>query len=584
MPEQTASARAPGPGRRWRRRAVVGAAVAVVAVVLATAGRRGAARVAREIASSHMNACEFGAVQRWAGWCALFDRGDYHADLLRAACYRQLGQTAAWQASLDEAAGKNAPPEAIAAERKLGAIRDGEFHQGAEAGLGALMEAGASQTDVTAAFVLGYLAQSDAGAARLFLERMSPYFTDVAQEDYLWGIFLLRQEHQDVAGARARLARVLEIHPGHELARAELGAILQADNDLEGALAQFVELAARSGGSIPARIGLADVLRKMGRIDEARSLLAPLDSEPAPGPRFQFEMAQIALEGGDYEDAERRCRGIPLEFIDSNRLSIIALLLSFRQKPQEARRLSLKTMAWEDVSRWEVEMRFRLTADPADLAAAKERARLTGSGISAIIDSQEAPIELPGPAPTDKVPTDKAAAAAGVLFRVHCSNCHGPRGDGQGLSARYLFPRPRNLRAGICRLVSTVNGVPTLEDVEQVLARGMPGTSMPSFEELPASDRRLLAEEVLRLRGEGIREQIKAALRREGEEIDESDVAQAVRRATTPGQPAPSPAQWPDPAQAALRGKANFATLGCVKCHGEAGTGAADQDLFDDLG
>ena len=147
-----------------------------------------------------------------------------------------------------------------------------------------------------------------------------------------------------------------------------------------------------------------------------------------------------------------------------------------------------------------------------------------------------------------------------------------------------MFPRPRDLRAGVCQLVSTVNGVPALEDVEQVLARGMPGTSMPSFEELPASDRRLLAEEVIRLRGEGVREQISAALRREGEEIDESDVRQAVQRATAPGKPVPLPARWPDPAQAALRGKANFATLGCVKCHGEAGTGAADQDLFDDLG
>ncbi|MGO8752817.1 MAG: tetratricopeptide repeat protein, partial [Thermoguttaceae bacterium] len=587
MPEQIASARAARRGPRWRRRAVVGVAVAVAAVVLATAGRRGAARVAREIASSHMNACEFGAVQRWAGWCAILDPSDYHADLLRAARYRQLGQAAAWQASLDEAAGKNAPPGAIAAERKLDEIRNGEFHQGDEAELGALTEAGASQTDVAAAFVFGYLARSDAKAARLFLEKMSPYFTDGAQQDYLWGIFLLWQEDRDIAGARARLARVLEINPGHELARTELGFILQADNDLEGALGQFVELAARSGGSLPARIGLAHVLRKMGRIDEARSVLAALDSEREPGPEFQFEMAQIALEGGDYEDAERRCRGIP--FINAETLGITALALTFRQKPQEAQRLSLKAAALDDAHNWEVEMKFRLTADPRDLTAAKERARLTGPGIAALIDSQEAPIELPGlaptdKAPTDKAPTDKAAAAAGELFRVHCSNCHGPRGDGQGMAAHYLFPRPRNLRAGICRLVGTVNGVPALDDVEQVLARGMPGTSMPSFEELPASDRRLLAEEVLRLRGAGVREQIRAAFRHEGEEIDESDVAQAVRRATTPGQPAPLPAQWPDPAQAALRGKANFATLGCVKCHGEAGTGAADQDLFDDLG
>ena len=577
MPEQTASARASRLGPRWRRRAVVGVAVAVAGVVLATAGRRGAARVAREIASSHMNACEFGVVERWAGWCALLDPGDYHADLLRAACYRQLGQ-AAWQASLDEAVRKNAPPGAIAAERKLDQIRRGELSRGAEAEIGDLVEAGASQTDVAAAFLSGYLMRNDAEAARLFLKRMSPYFTDEAQQDYLWGIYLLEQK--DVAGAQVRLARVLEIQPGHELARGELGAMLEANDDLEGALGQFVELAARSGGIIPARISVARVLRKMGRIDEARSVLAPLESEREPGPEFQLEMGQIALEAGDCEDAERRFRGMPLEFMNEATFKFAAsLALTFRQKPQEAQRLFLKAVALNDLDKWKTERQFRLTTDPGDLAAAEERARLTGPGISALGGSQEATIELPG-----LVPTDKATAAAEELFRVHCSKCHGLRGDGHGVAAHRMFPRPRDLRAGICQLVSTVNGVPTLEDVEQVLARGMPGTSMQSFEELPVSDRRLLGEEVLRLRREGIREQIRAALRREEEEIDESDIRQAVQRATTPGKQVPLPARWPDPGQAALRGKASFATLGCVKCHGETGTGAADQDLFDDLG
>ena len=46
----------------------------------------------------------------------------------------------------------------------------------------------------------------------------------------------------------------------------------------------------------------------------------------------------------------------------------------------------------------------------------------------------------------------------------------------------------------------------------------------------------------------------------------------------------PLPAHWPDPGQAVAKGKANFAVLGCVKCHGDDGVGAADQALFDDLG
>jgi mono/diheme cytochrome c family protein/Flp pilus assembly protein TadD len=577
MPEDRASARVSRPGPSWRRRAVVGVAVVGVAVVLATAGRRGAAKVACQLASGHISACEFGVAQRWLAWSAFLDPSDYHTDLLRAACYRQRDQAAAWQASLDEAVRKNPPPGAIAAERKLDQIRCGKLYPAAEAEIGDLTEAVGSQTDVAEAFVTGYFARNDAEAARLFLERMTPYFSDKAQEDYLWGIYLL--EKKDFAGARVRLARVVDIQPGHELARAELGAVLKENDDLQGALAQFVELATRSGGSIPARIGLARVLRSMGRVDEARSVLAPLGSEREPRAEFQHEMAQIALEAGDYEDALRRFRGMPAELTNEGTLNAVALALTFGQKPQEAQRLFAKSVALGELHKWKIERRLRLTTNPADLAEAEERAKLTGPGISAPANPQEATIELPGLAATDK-----ATSPAAELFRVHCSKCHGPRGDGHGLAAHRMFPRPRDLRGGMCQLVSTVNGVPTLEDIEQILARGMPGTSMQPFEQLPAADRRLLAEEVLRLRREGIREQMTAALRREGEEIDESDVRQAVQRATTPGKQVPLPARWPDPGQAALRGKASFAALGCVKCHGEAGTGAADQDLFDDLG
>jgi mono/diheme cytochrome c family protein len=317
----------------------------------------------------------------------------------------------------------------------------------------------------------------------------------------------------------------------------------------------------------------------MGRVDEARSVLAPLDSEPEPGAVFQLEMARIALEAGDYEDALRRFRGLPAELIDEGTLKSVALALTFRQVPQEAQRLIAKGVALGELHKWKIERRLRLTTNPADLAAAEERAKLTGTGISALVNPQEATTELPGLAETDK-----ATSPAAELFRVHCRKCHGPRGDGHGLAAHRMFPRPRDLRAGMCQLVSTVNGVPTLEDIEQVLAHGMPGTSMQPFDQLPASDRRLLAEEVLRLRREGIREQMTAALRREGEEIDESEVRQAVQRATMPGKQVALPTRWPDAGQAALRGKASFAALGCVKCHGQDGAGAADQDLFDELG
>ena len=190
--------------------------------------------------------------------------------------------------------------------------------------------------------------------------------------------------------------------------------------------------------------------------------------------------------------------------------------------------------------------------------------------------------DLPG-SPSQPAADSSAAATAG-LYRLHCSACHGPNGDGRGQAAYHLFPRPRDLRAGRCQLVSTRSGVPTIEDIERVLELGMFGTSMQPFRDLPKPDRRLLAQEVLRLRREGVRDQIIAAFRQEGEEVDDADLRQAVERSATPGERVRVPSRWPNPGQAVAKGKASYAALGCAKCHGEDGIGAGDQSLFDDLG
>ena len=97
-------------------------------------------------------------------------------------------------------------------------------------------------------------------------------------------------------------------------------------------LARVAELADRSGGSETATLGLARVLRKLARIGEARHTLAPLASQPEPSPSVQVEMANIELELGNYEQAERRFRQMPLE-ISANDVLLIpaALTLALRR-------------------------------------------------------------------------------------------------------------------------------------------------------------------------------------------------------------------------------------------------------------
>jgi hypothetical protein len=200
MRKLAGSARAPRFGSRWRRRVAAGIVLIMAAVALAAVGRPVAGKVACRIASGHMNACEFGAVERWLGRCERLGLRDYQIDLLRAACSRQLGQTAAWRASLDKAVRNGAPPGAVLSERKLDQIRRGEFQPGAEAEIGQLIEAGASPTDVVAAVALTFRQQPQE-AQRLFWKAKA--FTDLSS----WEIerqLRITTDPRDLAAAQQR--------------------------------------------------------------------------------------------------------------------------------------------------------------------------------------------------------------------------------------------------------------------------------------------------------------------------------------------------------------------------------------------
>ncbi|MFH5804134.1 c-type cytochrome [Alienimonas sp. DA493] len=67
------------------------------------------------------------------------------------------------------------------------------------------------------------------------------------------------------------------------------------------------------------------------------------------------------------------------------------------------------------------------------------------------------------------------------LYTVHCMHCHGAAGGGDGPTAKYLHPLPRDYRLGIYKFTSTGSGVPSREDLTRVLREGIPGTYMPSF-------------------------------------------------------------------------------------------------------
>ncbi len=99
------------------------------------------------------------------------------------------------------------------------------------------------------------------------------------------------------------------------------------------------------------------------------------------------------------------------------------------------------------------------------------------------------------------------------LYMRHCMHCHGVTGDGNGPTAKYLNPLPRDYRLGIFKFTSVKRiqaGHASREDLTRILKNGIPGTYMPSFAMLKEDEAADIIEYVrwLTMRGEYERKMI----------------------------------------------------------------------------
>lgn len=200
--------------------------------------------------------------------------------------------------------------------------------------------------------------------------------------------------------------------------------------------------------------------------------------------------------------------------------------------------------------------------------------------------------------------------AGGVLYREHCIHCHGIAGGGNGPTAPFLFPRPRDYRKGVFKWKSTAGkGKPTEADLANIIKEGAAGTSMPPFRLLPEQQLNDLVAYVkyLAIRGEMERELLKlyvlegpdvANMEKEGESDDkifealstfakESQASvpeiftsisdqwkEADENIVEPSAPRPIyPANSPQFEESVQRGKKLFLDqkAACYKCHGPDG-------------
>ncbi|GIW88622.1 MAG: hypothetical protein KatS3mg108_2946 [Isosphaeraceae bacterium] len=75
-----------------------------------------------------------------------------------------------------------------------------------------------------------------------------------------------------------------------------------------------------------------------------------------------------------------------------------------------------------------------------------------------------------------------------AIYREQCMHCHGASGDGNGPTAPFLWPAPRDYRPGIYKFTSTAgsgpDSKPTRDDLRRTIRLGIANSSMPAFESL----------------------------------------------------------------------------------------------------
>ena len=158
------------------------------------------------------------------------------------------------------------------------------------------------------------------------------------------------------------------------------------------------------------------------------------------------------------------------------------------------------------------------------------------------------------------------------VYERRCLGCHGATGDGNGPAATFMFnQRPRNFNAAVFKFRLTKEPLPTDGDLLRTITRGVRGTAMPPWYELPINDRLAVIQ------------YIKYVLA-----VDRADPAQPYAFFTEepPGAPLYI-AKPPAPSQQILdRGKEVWQVAKCWECHGQGGKGDGEKaaGLKDDLG
>jgi mono/diheme cytochrome c family protein len=133
-----------------------------------------------------------------------------------------------------------------------------------------------------------------------------------------------------------------------------------------------------------------------------------------------------------------------------------------------------------------------------------------------------------------------------MLYRRFCIGCHGPDGNGEGMNAQWIDPKPRDFTEATFKCRSTPTGtLPLDEDLYNAITRGFVDTNMPSWRPLNPQQRADLVAFIKTWSPRWAKEK--------------------------PGAVLNIPPETPITIESILHGRELFQKLECWKCHGPEG-------------
>lgn len=181
------------------------------------------------------------------------------------------------------------------------------------------------------------------------------------------------------------------------------------------------------------------------------------------------------------------------------------------------------------------------------------------------------PGEVEG-ADIDMPRSQEAIERGKTVYERHCVACHGIKGDGNGPAATFTHvQRPRDFTFGVFKYRSTQDPLPTDADLLRTITRGVRGTAMPAWFELPLQDRLAVIQ------------YIKYELAADRMDPDEPYFYFVEE---PPGEPLEIGTPPESSAELVAHGAEIWRQAKCWECHGDAGKGDGEKaaGLEDDLG